>query len=149
MATALNSSEGENIVLNIEKLASSLRNFIQTGRNKSRTDAIVEMFRKANGEEKQEAEKEIANERWLLLDAVDSGLSVDNIVEIKEYLFKTILEDRGDCDVYIVVSANEYEIARNENCFDVYNGKYIKFKDYEEYRDFIIESRRLKNARYN
>ena len=125
MATALASSEGENIVLNIGKLASCLRAFIKRGEIAGRKDSFMNGILKAMREENGEEIKEIPNERWLLLDAVDSGLSVDNIVEIKEGLFKTILEDAGDCKVYILISANEYELARKENCFDVYNGKYL------------------------
>ena len=149
MSQALCSSEGENIILNIGKLASKLRKFIKTGKAQNGSDQLAKAFTRAVWDDKIDKETNISKERWLLLDAVDSGLSVDNIVEIKELLFKTILEDSGDCDIYIVVSANEYEIARNENCFDVYNGKYIKFKDYEEYRNFIMESRKQKNERYN
>ena len=48
---------------------------------------------------------------------------------------------------YIVVSANEYEMANNENCLDVCKGKYIKFKDYDEYKEFILESRKIKDSR--
>lgn len=66
-------------------------------------------------------EPEIPKERWIPLDAIDSGLSVD---------------------------ANEYEMAGNESCFDVYSGKYIDLPDYEAYRMFILKvkkiSRRLK-----
>ena len=93
-------------------------------------------------------EPEVPNERWILLDAIDSGLSVDNIVDIKEYLFKTILEDAGDTTVRILVSANEYEICRNEQCMDVHTGKYRTFKGYESYRKFILKSREIKNKRY-
>ena len=89
------------------------------------------------------------NERWILLDAIDSGLSVDNIVDIKEYLFKTILEDAGDqVVVRIIISANEYEICRNEQCMDVHTGKYRTFKGYESYRKFILKSREIKDKRY-
>lgn len=117
------SSEGENIIMNIERLSYEIGKFIANGSIDS-------------------------SERWILLDAVDSGLSVDNICELKEDLFETIFEYDGDkYDIYIIVVANEYEMARGEQCFDVYNGKYITFKDYEEYRDFIIKSRELKNKR--
>ena len=91
--------------------------------------------------------EELSNERWILLDAIDSGLSVDNVVDVKELLFKTILEHNFGKEIYIVVSANEYELARNEKCFDVYNGKYIKINNYEEYRDFILKSKEEKNER--
>ena len=148
VATAATSSEGENIVMNIGKMASSLRPFIQTGETRGQSNKLAMAFARAVwGDENKDGEKEVPKERWLLLDAVDSGLSVDNIVDVKEHLFKTILEDAGDCDVYILVSANEYEIARGENCFDVRNGKYITFKDYEAYREFILKSREKKDAR--
>ena len=66
---------------------------------------------------------------------------------VKKYLFNTIFEDTTGTDVYIVVSANEYELARGENCFDVYNGKYIQFEDYEDYRNFILNTRNIKDKR--
>ena len=148
MAAAMSSSEGENIVMNIGKLASNLRAFIKSGEVKGNSDALAKAFAKAIHGDAIEKEQEIPNERWLLLDAIDSGLSVDNVVDIKEYLFKTIFKDAGDTKVYIIVVANEYELARGEQCFDVYNGKYVKFADYEEYRTFVLESRKTKDARY-
>ena len=83
-----------------------------------------------------------------LFDAVDSGLSVDSIVEVKK-LFDMMLETNKDTDknIYIVIAANEYELARNSDCFDVNAGKYITFKDYEEYRAFILKSREHKEKR--
>lgn len=142
LSEAMCSSEGENIVMNISQLASRLGNFVKTGEDRSNRNRFAEIF------SKEENREELSNERWILLDAVDSGLSVDNIVNLKEQLFATILEHNFGTEIYIVISANEYELARNEQCFDVYNGKYVKFKDYEEYRDFILESRNIKNSRY-
>ena len=46
-----------------------------------------------------------------------------------------------------MVSANEYEMANGEQCLDVYNGKHITFKDYDEYRNMIPESRKWKEER--
>lgn len=149
MANAMASSEGENIIMNIGRLASSLRPFIKTGEVQDRSDKLSNALAKVMWGDAVEDKGEVPNERWILLDAIDSGLSVDNIVEVKEYLFDTILQDSPECDVYIVVSANEYEIARGENCFDVYNGKYVKFLDYEEYRQFILNSRNIKDKRFN
>ena len=149
MSAAMSSSEGENIVLNISKLASTLRPFIQTGESQIDRDRFTRGFAKALWGEETEEKKEVPNERWILLDAVDSGLSVDNVVDLKGYLFKTILEDDFEGSVYIVVSANEYELCRGENCFDVYNGKYVKFSNYERFRNFILKSREIKDNRYN
>ena len=117
VASSMISSEGENIKLNIGKFAGKLGYFCLTQHKDS-------------------------PEIWILLDAVDSGLSIDNVVEIKEYLFKTILENKQeDQQIYIVVSANEYELARGEKCFDVQNCKYREFKTYESFRKFILKSR--------
>ena len=123
LATALLSSEGENIMMNIGKQATKIGRFVK--------------------------EHPDTKELWLLFDATDSGLSIDNVCEIKEYLFKTILEDprNKDKEIYIIVSANEYEMANGEQCFDVYAGKYLTFKNYEDYKTFILESRQKKEKR--
>lgn len=91
-----------------------------------------------------------AKELWFLFDSIDSGLSIDNVIEFKEQLLPVVLENNRDKDVYFVVSTNGYEFARGEeNCFDVINGKYIKFANYEEYRDFILKSKEQKLERYD
>ena len=148
MATAMCSSEGENIVMNMGKLASRLGTFVKEGKDPKykNKEALARIIANENGEDF--IEPEIPKERWILLDAVDSGLSVDNIVEIKEYLFKTILEHNYGNEIYIVVSANEYEMARGEQCFDVYNGRYASIKSYEKYRNLVLKSKEWKNARY-
>lgn len=147
MANAIQSSEGENIVMNLEKLAARLGEFVENGEDpkEKKFNKLVKAIKEINGEDI--VESEIINERWILLDAVDSGLSVDNIVDLKEQLFKTILEYNYENEVYIIVSANEYEMVRNEQCFDVYNGKYINIKDYEEYRNLVLQSKEWKYQR--
>ena len=145
LSTAACSSEGENIIMNIGRVASTLRQFIKTGESQDKSDKLAKAFAQAVwGDEKEE----VPNERWFLFDAIDSGLSVDNVIDIKEHLFKTILNDADGCDIYIIVSANEYEMCREENCLDVSTGKYIQFDGYEEYRGFVIQSRKKKDKRY-
>ena len=148
MATAICSSEGENIIMNMGNLAARLGQFIKTGKDpkESKFEKLARSIAAINGEEIPE-KTEIPNERWILLDAVDSGLSVDNIVDLKEQLFQTIMEYNYENEIYIVVSANEYEMARGENCFDVYNGKYVKLNDYEEYRNLVLQSKEWKYQR--
>lgn len=125
LVQSLSSSEGENINLNICNCASKIGNFVNKNAN---SDKI-----------------------FILMDAIDSGLSIDYVIELKELLFKTILEDTSNrgLKTYIIVSANEYEMVRNEKCFLIPDMKYKTFKDYDEYRNFIIESRNKKNKRYN
>lgn len=149
VSAAVTSSEGENIMMNVGRMASKLHPFIKTGKSASKHDQLANAFAKAVWGNSVPEEDNIPKERWLLFDAIDSGLSVNNVVEVKEYLFKTILADADDCDIYILVSCNEYELAREENCFDVRNGKYIRFTDYEDYRNFILKSAQEKQKRLN
>ena len=125
LAESLCSSEGENINLNMTNCANKIGKFVRNNKNTKKI--------------------------FILLDAIDSGLSIDYIIELKKDLFKTILSDtlRKGIETYIVVSANEYEMARNEKCFLIPDMIYKTFENYDEYKDFIIESRNKKNKRYN
>lgn len=86
-----------------------------------------------------------AEEVWILLDATDSGYSIDNVVELKEKFFPLILEDKRD--IYLIVAANSYEMARNERCMDVMSGKEIFFPNYEAYRNYVLKSKKRKEDR--
>ena len=121
-ATSFCSSEGENILLNMGKYARQ----------------IGTLCRKATA----------GQEIWLFFDAVDSGLSVDGVVELKEDLFALVMEHNPDKEVYIVIAANEYELARGERCLDVASLSNVEFPDYEAYRKFILASRKKKDKRY-
>lgn len=143
LATSASSSEGENITMNIDTLLSKLKEFMRTGRVESRTTKLIDAL---SGEEYKVPE---TKERWLLLDAIDSGYSIDNVVEVKNVL-KLIINNfkLNGYNLFIVTSANEYELANGEDCFDVNVGEYVKFKDYEDFKEFILKSREKKDIRY-
>lgn len=115
LATQVISSEGENILLNLGKTASRLGNFVRKNRNKK--------------------------ELWILMDAIDSGFSIDNIIEFKEELVSVILEDNKDKKIYFIVTANEYEMACGEKCFSVQDGRYIDIKTYNSYKKLVLKTR--------
>lgn len=143
-AAALCSSEGENITINLGKIAGKLRQFILTGRV---VDKQYNLMRALAGETE---EKPItSNERWVLLDAMDSGYSIDNVIDMKNF-FQVVMEDaeKSGIELYIVISSNEFELAYGENCFDVMCGKYIRFEKYEEYKKFILKTREKKEKRH-
>ncbi|MBQ2396251.1 MAG: AAA family ATPase [Bacteroidales bacterium] len=121
LATLATSSEGEQIIVNIGQTAKEIGEFAKLHTN----------------------EKEI----WILFDAIDSGLSIDNVMDIKKYLFNTILKDNLNKDVYIIASANGYEMCSNEQCFDVTEGKYTTFNSYKDYKKFILKSNLYKEHR--
>lgn len=123
-ATKMCSSEGETISQNIGSVAAKIGRTVRV--NKDNTKDL-----------------------FILFDAIDSGLSIDNIEKTKNDLFNVILKDcAGKRDVYIICSANEYELCNGQKCFDVQGVKYKEFKDYEDYRKFIIKSREKKDGRF-
>lgn len=140
-ATLLSSSEGENIENNLELIAKEIGSFVKNGNKES------------NGLEKIVFDmldvKEInnANERWILFDSVDSGYSIDNIIEFKNFLH-FILENEKNKDIYIIVTSNSYEMTIDERCLDVDSGKIKTFKTYDSFKKYILKSREIKNKRY-
>ena len=76
---------------------------------------------------------------FVMLDAIDSGMSINNIRYLKEEFFNLVIEDckNNNIEVYIVTAANSYEMTKGCHCIDVSTGKEITFKDYEEYANFI------------
>ena len=126
LATSTMSSEGENIVMNIGNYAVKIRKAVEK---------VKDMENK---------------ELWIFFDAVDSGLSIDGIREIKNDFLKLVQDDckAKGIEVYIIISTNAYEFANGEQCFDIYNGKYRMFKSYDDYSKFICNSREIKNRRY-
>ena len=143
LASTWGHSEGETINDNLSFLSSKLRNFIHTGKVDSRQHKFSELFRPHD-----QKETPVPDIRVILLDGVDSGFSIDNVLETKD-LFALILDDAKSIgvDVYIFVSANAYEMASGENCYDVALGKFCKFESYDAYKNFILQSRRRKDIR--
>lgn len=141
--TLMESSEGECIKMHIGKLAKCYDEFIKTGFMNTKKNRFAKLFNN-----NEDTKKDIPDTRVLLFDAIDSGLSVDSVIEIK-LMCDNLLEmaEKHNVELYIVIAANEYELARNSQCFDVNEGKYITFKDYEDYRKFIIKSRAKKEKR--
>lgn len=77
---------------------------------------------------------------FLLFDAMDSGLSLDKLYELKSQVFDFIIHTERDVDleVYIVCSTNSYEFVKGYDCIDVTNQKHISFNTFEEYEQYFI-----------
>ena len=135
----LKSSEGENIINTIGKFIGNMYRFIVSGENPDKLQRTSD----------EELEND-CNKRFIIMDAIDSGLSIDNIVDLKS-AFEYMIRDAKDMgiELYIIVSANSYEFASNEDCLDVYTGNYLRFDDYDSYKDFIIKTGKIKEERYD
>lgn len=120
-----------------------LANFVTSSEGERIIDIACDLFykigRMINGNPN-------SKEYWVLVDAIDSGLSIDGIIEVKESI-GTVLEENKDKDMYFLISANSYELVRKEKCLMVENGKYTRFFSYEDYRNYILDSREYKNKR--
>lgn len=118
LASLVTASEGEKISLNLDKLITKLGEFITLNDNR--------------------------DEIWFLLDGIDSGLSIDYIVLFKDFLKNCFLKDNKDKKIYVIYTANTYEMCYKVNCFDVYEGVYKTFNSYDEYKQFILKSQEIK-----
>lgn len=150
LAQSLSSSEGENIVLSLNRLSEKIVFFIKNGNMpKTSYNRIAEAFSNTvfKNEEKEKKQVSPINERWILLDACDSGLSIDNVLDIKKHLFQPLLAAEN-YDVYIIVAANEFEMVNGEKCISLPSCEKKKFRNYEKYKEEILNSRKMKEERY-
>lgn len=83
----------------------------------------------------------------ITFDAVDSGLSIDEQIEYNK-VFHMINEDIKGLDGYIIVTSNNYELTAGFDCMDVYNGSIVRFESYQDYKEFILKTKEIKNRRY-
>lgn len=139
----MSSSEGESIKLNITRHSKLYNDFLTNGEIK---DNFYEFRKVIFGDQPNKMKDNI--KRLFLFDATDSGLSIDSVCEIKEFL-NNLLNTAKEMKLepYIIISSNEYELCRNSMCFDVTEGCYVSFTDYDDYRKFIINSRDKKDKR--
>ena len=118
----MTSSEGENIIINIGTMAQKLGNFVTKQIKKEK--------------------KEI----WILLDAIDSGLSIDYIEEVKDFIHNTLIKSMpNDLDCYILISSNNYELCVGEQCYNSQECKYIEIDSYENFRKVVKKTRQNKS----
>ena len=117
LAAAITGSEGECVAMNfsnsVGKLGQAVRNAVGAGK------PLV-----------------------VLLDAIDSGASVDRARDLRDLRAFLDMVHEADistgAEIYIVMAVNDYELAKAPaDCVDVRNGEHMDFKTYDEYADFI------------
>lgn len=85
--------------------------------------------------------KDDSNDSVILLDEIDSGLSIDNV----DYLSDKIKEITDKySNIQFIIAFNNFEFCRNfPKVFNMYNGEYITIESYEQYRDIINSNREM------
>lgn len=91
MAGLISSSEGECIKTNLSTFSTLFKEFLNDGFMATNSNKLGRFFASAYGKENN-SNKELTKDRFLLFDAVDSGLSVDSVVELKD-MFNLLLKD--------------------------------------------------------
>lgn len=85
---------------------------------------------------------EIKKPLIILLDSIDSGVSIDRAKELRG-LFDLIIEHDilpESAKVYMIMAVNHYELANaSADCVNVRNGKHMKFDSYDKYAEFICQ----------
>ena len=140
-AMGFTASEGEKMHLSVGQFAAGIRPFLMTGKPDKGRNPFASLF--------EENEKPIVSkERWILIDSADSGMSIDNLDDING-LLDLIVEDAQnmDIDLYIIISTNQYELAKNRKCLNVQTLRPVSIKTYNKYRSVIMASRKRKDAR--
>lgn len=91
-----------------------------------------------------------SDERWILFDSIDYGWSIDNIQDFKNKILEVIKRDAYNLQIhlFIIITANSYEMTIGLPCLDVYSGHLVNFDSYEKYRSFIIKTRHRKDDRH-
>ncbi len=112
LAAAMTASEGEEVALNFG-------NFLPK---------IIPKMRHA---------KAAGKPLFVLIDGVDSGASIDRQRELVGVL-NLIEKDCKNQDFYIVVTANNYEVAKLR-CINPRTGEEVSFQSYEEYANYICD----------
>lgn len=137
----MSSSEGEGININLRDILGRVIKYTQTlnPRDLRSRDERFDFFRK-------EIEFK-TDEVWVMLDASDSGMSIDAVINLKFVLheLERLLIEKGKV-VYIIVAANEYEMCVDEQCLDVKGLRYHTYKTYKLYKRAILNSAKYKEA---
>lgn len=122
------------------------------------TEALAEMSFRSEGESilasfahffmgrarsvAQKAQTDRKKKMFLLLDQLDSGLDIHQLDEIKAVIKDTVLPDITDrgITVFVVMSANSYEMVAGEDCLDPVTGEHHRFDTLESFRRHINET---------
>ena len=111
------SSEGQNIFNNFSDVAPKIGDFVR--RNiKNKSEEIL-----------------------ILLDGLDSGLSINYIYELKDLFINVITKDclKHNVKPYIIISANNFEFCKDVDCIRVSDGKHFTFNTYDNFRKIFIK----------
>lgn len=109
----------------------------------------VGTFLQQLGKTIRSCEKHSKSELIVLLDATDSGMSVDNIEELRNTLLDIVIPDANSSHVtlYIVVASNNYEWVHDNrlHVMNIVTGKYLNNLSYSMWKRCVNSTRSYKD----
>ena len=87
---------------------------------------------------------------FIFFDDCDAGTSIDAIQDIKD-VFNLITEDcaKHNITYYFIITANAFEMCRDLDCISIHNFKHMRFDNYEDFKKFVLSSRKIKDKQEN
>lgn len=79
----------------------------------------------------------------VLMDGIDSGLSIDKIMVIRKHLIDfaiNIEQKSGNDNLYFICTANNYELAKGAAQLNVCSAKYVNLNSYNKFTNFILRN---------
>ena len=82
----------------------------------------------------------------ILADGADSGMSIDLLRDLRKNFFE--LADRETekhgVEAYIIITSNNFELARDAHCIDVISGKPVRIHTYEDFERYVMQNSKWK-----
>lgn len=83
---------------------------------------------------------------YIFFDDCDAGTSIDIIDEFKDVIGLIQKHcEKYKVDFYIIITSNSYEMCKDYDCIDIRTFERKKFKTYDSFREFVLESRKIKD----
>ena len=80
-----------------------------------------------------------ANQFFILIDQLDSGLDCVKLDKIKRLFYEVIIPDIRRCgmEAYVLLTANSYELIGREECLDPVTGDHYQFHNMTQFKKYV------------
>ena len=87
----------------------------------------------------------------ILADGVDSGMSIDLIRDLRKNFFELAESEtaKRGVEAYIIITSNNFELARDARCIDVISGKPVRIHTYDDFERYVMQNTKWKEESDN
>ena len=80
---------------------------------------------------------------FILIDSIDSGMSLDKLYVFRRDFVNFIIEfqkQQGNSELYIICAVNDWELIHDSRQLNVCTNRYMSIKTYESFRNFVFRN---------